>query len=95
MPTYQSILQSLQAFFPGHKSYLKVLSGLLLAVLNTRDVNLVKLAAYQGSEAQEASQYRKLQRFFQPELCSRDFVGCTEFTYSSHNLLYPSPLFYR
>jgi len=65
MPTYQSVLNSLQAFLPGHKSYLKVLSGVIIAILHTRDVNLVKLSAYQASNAQEASQYRKLQRFFQ------------------------------
>ena len=43
---------------------MKVLTCLVLGIIGCREVNLVKLASYQNSDASLESQYRKLQRFF-------------------------------
>jgi len=64
MSTNHTVFQSLKKHFSFTKPRLKVLSCLIVGIIRCRDVNLVKLASYQTSDATEDSQYRKLQRFF-------------------------------
>ncbi len=64
MTTNHAILIKLKSHLNLNKSRLKVLTGLIIGVIGIRDVNLVKLACYQESDATDESQYRKLQRFF-------------------------------
>lgn len=64
MNSYHAILDSLKGSLSLNKPSLNVLSGLVLGVISCRDVSLQKLSAFQGSDAKDSSQYRKLQRFF-------------------------------
>lgn len=59
-----TLFQKLSPFFSYNKARLKVLCCLIIGVIRAKDVNLVALAFYQGSNASDQSQYRKLQRFF-------------------------------
>jgi len=53
MSTNHTIFQSLKNHFSFNKSRLKVLSCLIVGIIRSRDVNLVKLASYQSSDATE------------------------------------------
>lgn len=64
MTTYHAVFSSLKSHLTLNKPRLSVLAGLIIGVIGVRDVNLVKLACYQVSDATDESQYRKLQRFF-------------------------------
>lgn len=65
MTTDHALFESLKNHFTFNKARLKVLSCLIIGVIRCRDVNLVKLASHQTSDATHESQYRKLQRFFE------------------------------
>jgi len=64
MTNSHTLLKQLTPHFSFNKARLKVLCCLLIGVIRSRDVNLVKLASFQVSNATDESQYRKLQRFF-------------------------------
>jgi len=64
MTSNHTLFKQLCPHFSFHKARLKVLCCLIIGVIRSRDVNLVKLASYQTSNATNQSQYRKLQRFF-------------------------------
>lgn len=65
MTNNHTLFKQLCPHFSFNKARLKVLCGLIIGIIRSRDVNLVKLIAYQTSNATDQSQYRKLQRFFQ------------------------------
>ena len=65
MATYLSLLTTLSDAFPAHKARIKVLTALVLAIIKTKDVNLMTLAVCSPTNARQSSQYRQLQRFFQ------------------------------
>ena len=70
------IIAAIGSTFSFNKARKKVFAALIYAVLKTRDVNLMALAAYQPSKASHESQYRKLQRFFQKwDFCSRELAS--------------------
>ncbi len=64
MTTFCALFDKLKTHLNLSKPRLKVLTGLILGVIQIRDVNLVKLACYQDSDASNESHYRRLQRFF-------------------------------
>ena len=49
----------------GNLARIKCLSNLILGVIQCRSVNLTHLASHQATTAKHASEYRKLQRFFE------------------------------
>ena len=66
------IISAIDTVFSFNKARKKVFSALILAVIKTRDVNLMQLAGLLPSKASHESQYRKLQRFFE----KWDFRSC-------------------
>lgn len=64
MSTNQHILTTLEASLNSNKARLKVLAGIILGIIKSRDVNLNTLASYQTSHAKHSSQHKKLYRFF-------------------------------
>lgn len=64
IPKEFPILTTILAVFSCNKARKKVLASLIVAIIRTRDVNLMVLAALQPSDASHENQYRKLQRFF-------------------------------
>lgn len=75
MTTNNTVFSKLKGQLSLNKPRLKVLTGLILGVISIRDVNLVKLACYQESDATDESQYRKLQRFFKLWLFSWEEIA--------------------
>ena len=66
------IISAIDRAFSFNKARKKIFSALILAVIKTRDVNLMQLAGLLPSKASHESQYRKLQRFFE----KWDFCAC-------------------
>ena len=64
MTSNHTLFNKLSEHFEMNKSRLHVLTGLVLALIRVRDVNLVKLSSYMSSAASQESRYRRLQRFF-------------------------------
>lgn len=65
MLKYQFLLEVLNEQVGGNLARLKCLSNLILGVIQCRSVNLTHLASHQTTTAKHASEYRKLQRFFE------------------------------
>jgi len=65
METHQSLLSLINQKINAHKSRLKTLTCLILAVIEERTVNLTVLAAHNPSNIEQESNYRKLQRWFE------------------------------
>ncbi|MDF1930304.1 hypothetical protein PGH45_09840 [Legionella pneumophila] len=61
---YHKLKDSLNAYFGWNKARMACFVNMLLALLATRTVNLSKLACVIFGEAQQASRYRRIQRFF-------------------------------
>lgn len=69
------ILTTILTSFSFNKARKKVFAALIRAVIKTRDVNLMVLAALQPSDASHESHYRKLQRFFKEwAFCQLEFA---------------------
>ena len=61
----QFLLEVLNEQVGGNLVRIKCLSNLILGVIQCRSVNLTHLASHQSTTAKHASEYRKLQRFFE------------------------------
>ncbi len=64
MECISELKDSLNAYFGWNKARMACFVNVLLALLATRTVNLSKLACVIFGEAQQASRYRQIQRFF-------------------------------
>lgn len=61
---YESLKAVLSEHLDWHGAHLGFLAHFLLAILQVRTVNLAQVALGFGSNASEASSYKRLQRFF-------------------------------
>lgn len=64
MEPISELMTSLNGYLCWNKARIACFTKMLVALIVTRTVNLNKLACFVGSNAQQSSRYRRLQRFF-------------------------------
>ena len=63
MPQINELSKILNQHFGWHKAKMDCFAGMLVALLNTRNINLTQIAASFSSRAKIDSRYRRIQRF--------------------------------